>query len=76
MFFLNSIIDLVVLINDYVDKEINDESKLQKQLFENRLKYEMDEITEEEYKQTEEYLVKRITHVREQKMSEEIDNDE
>jgi len=76
MFFLNTFIDLVQLISDYVDKEVNDANKLQQQLFETRLKYEMDEITEEEYKETEVYLIKRISEIREKEMNEEEDDEE
>ena len=61
------------MIHDYVDKEINDASKLQQQLFEARLKYEMDEITEEEYKELETYLVERIREIKEKKLAEEDD---
>ena len=76
MFFLNTFIDLMELISDYVDKEVNDANKLQQQLFETRLKYEMDEITEEEYKETEVYLIKRISEIREKEMNEEEDDEE
>lgn len=68
MFFLGTVIDLALLINDYVDKEINDENKLQQQLFEARLKFEMDEITEEEYTEIEKYLVPRINEIRQQRL--------
>ena len=75
MLFLKTFINLALLIHDYVDKEISDANKLQQQLFETRLKYEMDEITEEEYKKTEEYLVKRISEIREREMNSEEDEE-
>ena len=68
MFFFNSLLNLASTLLEYIEKEINDEGKLQQDLFETRLKYEMDELTEEEYRKTESHLMQRIREIREQKM--------
>lgn len=68
MFFLKPIINLVLLIHDYVDKEMNDEGKLQQQLLEARLKYEMDELAQEEYEKIEATTLQRIREIKERKL--------
>lgn len=75
MFFLNTFLDLVQVIYDYIDKETNNEGKLQQQLLEARLKFEMDEITEEEYEEIESFLLQRINGIRQQKFDVEEDEE-
>lgn len=67
MNILGSFINFVSVLHDYIDKEINDESKVQKELYEIRLKYEMDEISEEEYEEVKEHLVLRLQQIKERK---------
>lgn len=55
------------MIHDYIDKEINDESKVQKELYEIRLKYEMDEIGEEEYEEIKDHLILRLQEIKDRK---------
>jgi len=76
MFFIKSFINLALLIYDYVDKEVNDVGKLQQQLLEARLKYEMDDIPEEEYQELETYLIQRIREIKEKEMEDDMTDDD
>lgn len=70
MFFLNTFTKLVILIHEHLDNEINDAQKLQQQLFEASLKYEMDEITESEYEEIKNYIVQRMHQIKQRKLAE------
>lgn len=75
MFFMQTFMNLMSLIYDYVDKEVNDENKLQQQLLEARLQFEMDEIPGEEYMDIESYLIQRIREIKEEKLAALEDNE-
>ena len=47
-------------INDVVEKELYDEGRIKEELMELQLKFEMDEIGEEEYKKQEDELLARL----------------
>jgi hypothetical protein len=67
MYILEAFINFVSLIHDYIDSEINDESKVQKEMYEIRLKYEMAEIGEKEYEEIKEHLMQRFHEIKERK---------
>lgn len=71
MSILGGFINFVSLIHDYIENEIFDESKVQKELYEIRLKYEMAEISEEDYEEIKEHLVQRLQYIRERKLDHE-----
>jgi hypothetical protein len=71
MKIIDGLISFVSLIDEYIYNEIFDEKKLQQQMFEVRLKYEMDEISEEEYKEIKQHLEQRLQYTREMKQEEE-----
>ncbi len=73
VFLLDAFINLVSVINNYVDKEVNDANNLQQKLLESRLKYEMDEITEQEYEEIEKIVLNRINEIRQQKLDDAKD---
>ncbi len=76
MNILGGFINFVSLIHDYIDKEVNDESKVQKELYEIRLKYEMDEIGEDEYEEVKDHLVLRLQQIKERKQMDEDEDEE
>jgi len=49
------------------EEEITDESKIQEQLLDLQMRFEMDEITEEEYDRREEQLMEELEAVRKYK---------
>ncbi|RDU24978.1 gas vesicle protein GvpG [Anaerosacchariphilus polymeriproducens] len=71
MFFLKTFINFVSLIHEYIDKEINDESKVQKELYEIRLKYEMGEISKEDYEEIKDHLMLRLQEIKKRKQKNE-----
>lgn len=71
MKIIDGLVNFVSLIDEYIYNEIFDEKKLQQQLFEVRLKYEMDEISEEEYEEIKQHLEQRLQYIRENKQEEE-----
>lgn len=69
MAFLNNFINFVSLISDYIEQEVYDEGKVQKELYEIRLKYEMDEIAEDEYEEIKNNLLQRLQEIKERKQN-------
>ena len=63
------IIFLAEKINEVVEKETSDEGAVKERLMELQLKFEMDEITEEEYDQKEDELLKLLNNIREEKQN-------
>lgn len=54
-------------INEIVEKEISDEGKIKEKLMELQLKFEMDEINEEEYNKQEKALLAQLDAIRKAK---------
>jgi hypothetical protein len=54
-------------ISKIVDREQSDEGTIKERLMELQMKYEMDEISEEEYDRKEEELLKLLEQAREKK---------
>ena len=68
MFILDDIIlapakglySIVKIINDRVNEELYNPEKIQEELMKLQLRFEMDEITEQEYDELEEQLLQRL----------------
>jgi hypothetical protein len=56
-------------INDVIEKETSDEGAIKERLMTLQLKFEMDEIDEEEYDLREEELLKLLENAREKKLN-------
>lgn len=56
-------------IEETAEEEVNDESKWHERLLELQIKYELGEITEEEFEREEELVMERISAIRESKES-------
>lgn len=54
-------------INEIVEKEISDEGRIKEKLMELQLRFELDEISEEEYKRQEKELLERLDAIRKAK---------
>lgn len=54
-------------INEIVERELSDEGKIKERLMELQLRFELDEISDEEYKKEEEKLLARLDAIREAK---------
>jgi ribosomal protein L16 Arg81 hydroxylase len=54
-------------IQQLVDEELNDESKLKEQLLHLQTKYELNQISEEEYYKQEDEIMLRLNEARERK---------
>jgi len=63
----NGIIFLAEKINEVIEKETSDEGTIKERLMALQLKFEMDEITEEEYDEREDELLKLLENTRENK---------
>ena len=57
-------------INDIVEKEVSDEGRIKERLMELQMRFELDEINEEEYKRQEEELLARLDAIRKAKEGE------
>jgi len=66
---IKGIIFLAEKINVVVEKETSDEGSIKERLMELQMKFEMDEITEEEYDQKEDELLKLLESIREEKQN-------
>lgn len=75
MFGLKSIVKLIDTIYEHVKKEYYDENKVNQELLQMRLKYEMGEISFEEFTNAEKNLMERIIAIREYK-KQLVENDE
>jgi uncharacterized membrane protein len=56
-------------VEEAAEEEVNDESKWHERLLELQIKYELGEITEEEFEREEELVMERISAIRESKES-------
>lgn len=54
-------------IDEIIEKEISDEGAIKERLMELQLKFEMDEMDEEEYDRREDELLKMLEQIREAK---------
>lgn len=54
-------------IQEIVDREVSDEGKVKEELMALQLRFEMDEISEEEYTKKEEQLLNRLEAIRKAK---------
>ena len=64
---LNGVIFLAKKINEVIEKETSDEGSIKERLMALQMKFEMDEITEEEYDEKEDELLRILGEIREQK---------
>jgi uncharacterized membrane protein len=67
---LKSVIWLGKKINEVVEREVSDEGRIKERLMELQLRFELDEITEDEYNKQERELLVRLDAVR--KTNEEV----
>jgi DnaJ-domain-containing protein 1 len=63
------IIFLAEKINEVIEKETSDEGSIKERLMALQLKFEMDEITEEEYDEREDELLKLLGNIRDEKQN-------
>jgi hypothetical protein len=64
---LKGVIFIGKKINEVIDKEMSDEGSIKERLMRLQLKFEMDEIDEEEYDKQEDELLKLLGNIREEK---------
>lgn len=57
-------------INEVAEKEVSDEGRIKEKLMELQLKFELDEISEEEYNKQEKELLERLDAIRKAKEGE------
>ncbi len=69
---LNGIIWLGKKINEVAEKEFSDEGLIKEKLMQAQLRFEMDEISEEEYNKQETELLARLDAIRKEK--EDVDS--
>jgi hypothetical protein len=67
---LKSVVWLGKKINEVVKKEISDEGRIKERLMELQLRFELDEIDEEEYNQQEKELLAQLDAIRKAKEEE------
>ena len=67
---LGGVIWLGKKINEVVERELSDEGLIKEKLMEAQLQFELDEISEEEYKKEEEKLLARLDAIRKAKEGE------
>jgi len=68
---LNGVIWLGKKINEVAEKEFSDEGLIKEKLMRAQLRFEMDEISEEEYNKQETELLARLDAIRKAKEKEE-----
>ena len=66
---LKGVIFIGKKINEVIDKEMSDEGSIKERLMALQLKFEMDEIDEEEYDKREDELLNLLAQVREVKQN-------
>lgn len=66
---LKGIIFLAEKINEVIEKETSDEGSIKERLMALQLKFEMDEIDEEEYDKREDELLNLLANIREEKQN-------
>ncbi len=67
---LKGVIWLGKKINEVAEKELSDEGRIKEKLMELQLRFEIDEISEEEYEKQEEELLARLDAIRKAKEEE------
>jgi len=67
---LKGVVWLGKKINEVVEKEVSDEGRIKEKLMELQLQFELDEISEEEYKRQEKKLLARLDAIRKAKEKE------
>ena len=68
---LKGVIWLGKKINEVVEREVSDEGRIKEKLMELQLRFELDEISEEEYKKQEKELLERLDTIRKSKEEKE-----
>ncbi|MCX6233322.1 MAG: gas vesicle protein GvpG [Bacteroidetes bacterium] len=66
---LKGVIFIGKKINEVIEKEMSDEGAIKERLMALQLKFEMDEIDEEEYDKREDELLKLLENIREEKQN-------
>lgn len=66
---LKGILFLAEKINEVIEKETSDEGAIKERLMALQLKFEMDEIDEEEYDKREDELLNLLANIREEKQN-------
>ena len=64
---LKGVVWLGQKINEVIEKELSDEGLIKEKLMELQLRFELDEISEEEYNKEEEKLLERLDAIRKAK---------
>lgn len=67
---LKGVIWLGKKINEVAERELSDEGRIKEKLMELQTRFELDEISEEEYKKQENELLARLDAIRKQKEEE------
>lgn len=66
---LKGVIFIAEKINEVIQKETSDEGAIKERLMALQLKFEMDEISEDEYDEREDELLKLLENIREEKQN-------
>ncbi|MFA5820198.1 MAG: gas vesicle protein GvpG [Bacteroidales bacterium] len=66
---LKGVIFIAEKINEVIEKEMSDEGAIKERLMALQLKFEMDEIDEEEYDEREDELLKLLENIRAEKQN-------
>ena len=66
---LKGVIFIAEKVNEVIKKETSDEGAIKERLMALQLKFEMDEIDEEEYDRREDELLKLLENIREEKQN-------
>ena len=66
---LKGVIFIAEKINEVIQKETSDEGSIKERLMALQLKFELDEIDEEEYDKREDELLKLLGNIREEKQN-------
>jgi hypothetical protein len=66
---LKGVLFIAEKINEVIEKEMSDEGSLKERLMELQLKFEMDEIDEEEYDRREDELLNLLENIRKEKQN-------
>ena len=67
---IKGVIFIAKKINEVIEKETSDEGSIKERLMALQLKFEMDEIDEEEYDRREDELLKTLERIRKEKQNE------
>jgi hypothetical protein len=66
---LKGVIFMAEKINEVIERETSDEGFIKEKLMELQMKFEMDEINEEEYDKREDELLNLLDNIREEKQN-------